>query len=156
MSAWRSALSAPAARLRGQGARYILIGCASAAVYLLSTTLFALALGLPFEAALAAGSCVTVAFNFTAQRTFVWVHEGQFALSLHRQFGRYMYVVAAQYGVTALSVGVLPHLLGLASEIVYLATAASLAAVNFVAFRYGVFHAAGGGRARSELGGRRV
>jgi putative flippase GtrA len=134
-------LLAPESGLLGQGARFIVGGCATAVVYLLSTTLLAVVVGLPFEVALAIGFCLTIGFNFTLQRMFVWVHHEQFALPLSRQLGRYISVTGAQYGVTAAGVAVLPGALGFSVEVVYLTIAVSLAAVNFVAFRYGVFHA---------------
>jgi putative flippase GtrA len=134
-------LLTPEAGLLGQSVRFVVSGCASAAVYLLSTTGLALVAGLPFELALAVGFCVTVAFNFTLQRMFVWVRREGFALPLHRQFGRYLSVALAQYGLTALRVAVLPGVLGLPAEIVYLTSAVALAMVNFLAFRHGVFHA---------------
>jgi putative flippase GtrA len=134
-------LLTPEAGLLGQGVRFIAVGCATAVVYLLSTTLLAIVAGLPFELALAIGFCLTIGFNFTLQRMFVWVHNEEFALPLRHQLGRYISVTGAQYGVTAASVAIAPRALGLSTEVVYLATAVSLAAVNFVAFRAGVFHA---------------
>jgi putative flippase GtrA len=134
-------LLAPEAGLLGQGARFVVGGCATAVVYLLSTTLLALVAGLPFEVALAIGFCLTISFNFSLQRMFVWVHDEAFALPLGHQLGRYLSITGAQYGLTAASIAVLPRVLGLPTEVVYLATAVALAAFNFIAFRHGVFHA---------------
>jgi putative flippase GtrA len=134
-------LLTPDSGLLGQGVRYVVGGCTSAFVYLLSTTFFALVVGLPFEIALAIGFCLTTAVNFSLHRLFVWVHYDEFALPLHHQFGRYITFAGTQYGLTATSIAVLPGPLGLPTEVVYLATALLLATVNFIVFRNRVFHA---------------
>jgi putative flippase GtrA len=133
-------LLTPESGLLGQGVRYILGGGTTAVIYLSSTTLLALVVGLSFEVALAIGFCLAVAINFTLHRLFVWVHYEEFALPLHHQFGRYMTLAGTQYGLTAASIAVLPRVLGLPTEIVYLATAVLLGAVNFMVFRQRVFH----------------
>jgi putative flippase GtrA len=133
-------LLTPDAGLLGQGVRYIVGGCTSAFFYLLSTTLLALVVGLSFEVALAIGFSLAIALNFTLHRVFVWVHHEEFALPLRRQFGRYITLAGTQYGLTAASVAVLPGVLGLPTELVYLATAVLLATANFMIFRNGVFH----------------
>ncbi len=127
----------------GQGVRFIVNGCATAGVYMASTTLLALVAGLPFEVALAIGFCLAIGFNFTLHRRFVWLHHEGFALPLAHQFGRYISIAGTQYGVTAVSIAVLPHALALSSEVVYLVTASLLSTINFVVYRYGVFHADG-------------
>jgi putative flippase GtrA len=119
---------------------------------MLSTTLLAIVVGLHFEVALAIGFCLMIAVNFTLHRVFVWVHHEGFALTVHRQFGRYILVAGTQYGVTAASVAVLPRALEISAELVYLATAALFAAVSFVAFRYGVFHAGPSARPGDPVG----
>ena len=57
------------------------------------------------------------------------------------KLGRYLAVAAAQYGVTAASTALLPHALGVSTEIVYLVTVAVVVSVNFLVFRHGIFHA---------------
>ena len=79
--------------------------------------------------------------HFTLQRLFVWTHHEEFALPLSHQIGRYLFVAAAQYGVTAASTALLPSALGLPTEVVYLATVAVLLVVNFLVFRNAIFHA---------------
>jgi putative flippase GtrA len=133
-------LLTPESGLLGQGVRYVVNGCTTAGVYLLSTTLLALVAGLPFQAALAVGFCLACAVNFTLHRGFVWMHYEDYALPLHHQFGRYLAVAVSVYGLTALSVALLPGALGLPTEVVYLATALALTPVNFVIYRSGVFH----------------
>ncbi len=144
-------LLTPEAGLLGQGVRFVAVGCATAVVYLASTTVLALVVGLPFEVALAIGFCLTISFNFTMQRTFVWVHREGFRLPLRRQFGRYIAITGTQYAITATSTAVLPRALGLSTEVVYLVVSTGLAAFNFFVYRYGVFHADRvGGAARTS------
>ena len=112
-----------------------------ALVYLTTTTMLAEVVGLPFQAALAIGFCAGLVVHFTLQRTFVWVHHEEFALPLHHQVGRYLAMAAAQYGVTAASTAFLPSLLGVPTEVVYLATVVVIVCVNFVVFRFVIFHA---------------
>ncbi len=135
------ALLKPGSGILGQGTRFALAGSAVTLVYLSVTILLASAVGLPFQAALAIGFCVGLVVHFTLQRTFVWTGRGEFTLPLYHQVGRYLLLSATQYGVTAASTSLLPAPLGIATEIVYLATVAVLTATNFVIFRNGIFHA---------------
>jgi putative flippase GtrA len=127
--------------LLGQGLRFALAGSVVAAVYLLTTTILSAVVGLPFQVALIIGFSLGLAVHFTLQRVFVWRDRGQFALALHHQLGRYLLVAAAQYGFTAASTALLPSLLGLPTEVVYLASFALTVSSNFLIFRNGIFHA---------------
>lgn len=148
MRAW---ISAKVALLRGllvrdsgvlgQGVRFALVGGTSALIYLISTTVLALVVGLPFQVALTIGFCLTISFHFTMQRVFVWANSDGFALPFAHQAGRYLAMAGTQYGVTSATTSLLPSALGIPTEIVYLATAAILATTNFIVFRHGVFHA---------------
>lgn len=127
--------------LLGQGVRYVIAGGAATFVYLLSTLTLADVLDLPFELALALGFGAGLSVHFTLQRLFVWTHQDQeYTLPFHHQVGRYLLLSAAQYGITAVSVGLLPAALGLPTEVVYVATVALTASTNFLVFRYGIFH----------------
>jgi N-acetyl-alpha-D-muramate 1-phosphate uridylyltransferase len=126
--------------LRGQGARYALAGCVVATVYLLTTTILAIGVGLPFQVALISGFAVALSLHFTLQRLFVWTHRAGFALPFRRQMARYLLTAGVQYGLTAASTSLLPPVLGIAPELVYLATAPILTIANFLVFRHGVFH----------------
>jgi putative flippase GtrA len=126
--------------LRGQGVRYALAGVVVATVYLLTTTLLAVVLGLPFQAALPIGFALALSVHFTLQRLFVWAHHEEFALPFRHQARRYLTVVLVQYGVTAASTALLPGAVGLPTEVVYLITALLLTCANFVLFRSVVFH----------------
>jgi putative flippase GtrA len=112
-----------------------------ALVYLGATLLIADVVGVPFQAALAIGFCVGIMVHFTLQRLFVWTHHEEFALPLHHQAGRYLIVAGVQYGVTVASTSLLPPILGVATEIVYIATVAVVVSTNFLLFRHGIFHA---------------
>lgn len=131
----------PSSGLLGQGVRYAIAGGVVAAVYLGVTTLLADVVGLHFQVALALGFCCGVSVHFTLQRFFVWVHHEEFALPFRRQAARYMVVAGTQYGLTVASTALLPALLGLPTELVYVATVAVLVCANFIVFRHGVFHA---------------
>jgi putative flippase GtrA len=130
----------PDTRIVGQGLRFAVAGCVVAVVYLLTTTLL-FTTGMPFQAALAIGFCVGLAVHFSLQRRFVWADHEEFALPLHHQAGRYLALAGAQYGVTAASTSLLPAVLGLPVEVVYLPTVALLTSINFLVFRRGIFHA---------------
>ena len=134
-------LLTPGSGLLGQGVRFALVGGLAAVVYLSTTTLLALVVGIPFEVALPIGFCLGVLVHFTLQRIFVWAHRDGFALPLHRQASRYLLVAGVQYVVTAVTTALLPGALGLPTELVYLATVLLLTGCNFVVFRNGVFHA---------------
>jgi putative flippase GtrA len=124
----------------GQGLRYVLAGSFVSLVYLLTTTILALVVGLPFEVALTIGFSLGLVVHFNLQRFFVWVHHEGFALPPRRQARRYLAVAGTQYGITTASTALLPPVVGLSHEVVYLATTVLLTLSNFVVFRHGVFH----------------
>ncbi len=134
------ALLAPESGLLGQGMRYVLAGSVVSGVYLLLTTFLAVAVGLPFQEALAIGFTLALAVHFTLQRVFVWVHTEEFALPFRHQARRYLTVAGTQFGVTAASTSLLPPALGLSTEVVYLITVSLLTTANFLLFRNVVFH----------------
>ena len=132
-------------RLRGsgplaQGARYALTGGTVTIVYLGCTTVLADVVGVPFQVALAIGTCASVLVHFTLQRLFVWAHREEYALPLQHQVVRYLVFVGTQYGLTAISTAVLPAALGLPVEIVYFGTVAIFVSMNFLVFRNMIFH----------------
>ncbi len=121
--------------------RFAIAGGTVAVLYVGFTTILASVVGLPFQAALAIGLCGALVVHFTLQRLFVWSHHDDFALPLHHQLGRYIFVTLCQYAVTAASTAILPAALGLSTEFVYLATVVIVIGTNFVVFRHGIFHA---------------
>jgi putative flippase GtrA len=127
-----------------QGVRFACSGVIVSVVYISITTLLSQVVHLQFQVALVIGWCAAVTVHYTLQRTFVWVHEKSFALPFRSQVGRYLLVAVSQLGVTAATTAALPPLLGVSSEVVYLATAACITIFNFIVFRNGVFHATSG------------
>ncbi len=125
--------------LAEQGGRFVLAGICVALVYVLTTTILAFG-GLRFQAALAIGFCLGVTTHFTLQHRFVWVRQGGYALPLRQQASRYLIAASAQYGLTALGTSMLPAMLGLPVEFVYLGSVVVLASMNFVLFRHVIFH----------------
>jgi putative flippase GtrA len=124
-----------------QGARFAISGTIVSIVYIAATTLLAGPVGLPFQVGLAVGFLAAITVHFTLQRTFVWTHQEDFALSLHHQAGRYLLSAGAQYGATAAGTALLPSALGLPTELVYLMVAPLMGLANFFVFRHRVFHA---------------
>jgi putative flippase GtrA len=133
-------LLAPDSGMLGQGVRYAITGGLVSAVYLFTTTVLALVVGVPFQVALPIGFGLGLLVHFTLQRVFVWGHGDKFALPLHQQVGRYLALAGAQYGLTAASTALLPPVLGLPTEVVYLATALLITSANFLLFRHRIFH----------------
>jgi putative flippase GtrA len=134
-------IRSPESGVLGQGVRFVLAGGTVALVYLLTTLILADLIGLPFQVALAIGFAVALLVHFSLQRLFVWTHHEEFALPLRHQAGRYVLVAGSQYGLTAASTSLLPPLLGIPVEIVYVLTVAALTCTNFLVFRHGIFHA---------------
>jgi len=134
-------LRSPSSGLLGQGTRFVFAGGTVALLYVAITTLLASVVGVPFQVALAIGFSVALIVHFTVQRVFVWTHHEEFALPLPHQAARYLPVAGAQFGLTAASTALLPSVLGVPVETVYLATVAALAIASFLMFRYVIFHA---------------
>lgn len=126
--------------LFGEIVRFGLAGGLVTIVYLTTTTLLYQVAGLPFELALAIGFASALVLHFTLQRLFVWVHEDGFTLPLRRQVRRYLLMAGAQYAVTAVSTAVLPGMLGVSPEIVYLVTMAIVTTTGFLVMRFIIFH----------------
>ena len=142
-------LASPESGRVGQGVRFAISGGVVTVVYLTTTTLLAEVVGTPFQVALAVGYVLGLCVHFTLQRAFVWVHHEEFLLSVQQQAGRYLLLAAAQYGITAAAVAVLPSLLDLSTLVVYFGAVAVVTAANFLIFGTRVFHAAPAGADRS-------
>ncbi len=126
--------------LLGQGLRFAVAGVTVSLIYIATTTVLAIVVGVPFQAAILIGYCLALSIHFTLQRLFVWAHEKQFALPLHRQLSWYLLAAAAQYGITALGTLLLPPVLGLPTEVVYLLVVLPVTLANFLLFRFVIFH----------------
>lgn len=122
-----------------QGVRFVISGATVSAVYITITTVLSAVSHMPFQIALTIGWCAGVSVHFTLQRTFVWAHDA-FALSFRTQIGRYLLVAGSQLGISAATTAVLPSVLDVSAEVVYLGTALVLTLFNFLVFRGGVFH----------------
>jgi len=133
-------LRSPDSGTVGQGFRYAVADTTVALWYLATTTILANVFGVAFQLALAIGFASSLLVHFTLQRFFVWVHHSEFALGLRSQVGRYLLVAGIQYSITAAATSLLPQTLGLPVTPVYLVTAITLAGLNFLIFRGGIFH----------------
>ncbi len=145
-------LRSPESGLLGQLVRFGLAGGSVAVLYLTVTTVLSQVLGLAFQLALAIGFASGLLLHFTLQRIFVWTHHEEleeFALGFGHQVRRYLTMAAAQYGVTAASTAVLPGILGLAEEVVYLMTMVVVTTSGFLLMRFVIFHAEPAGPASS-------
>jgi putative flippase GtrA len=143
---WRRALVRNFGLLRtdavlAQGVRFAFSGVVVSIVYITVTTVLSQVSHLRFQIALVIGWSAAVAVHFTLQRTFVWRRQAAFALPFRRQVGRYLLVAVSQLGVTAATTTILPSVLGVSAEVVYLGTALLVTLINFLVFRNGIFHA---------------
>ena len=134
-------LRSPRSGLLGQGVRFLITGGVVVVVYVTTTTVLADIVGLHFQVALAIGFAVGLLVQFNLYRVFVWVHHEEFALPVHHQVGRYLAVAGVNYGLTAACTAVLPGLLGVPTEVVYLVMVAAFPVMNFVVLRSVIFHA---------------
>lgn len=140
-------LATPEAGRLGQGVRFAVAGGVVMVVYVTTTTVLAQVVGAPYQVAVAVGYSLGLCVHFTLQRVFVWVHHEEFMLSIHQQARRYLLVASLQYAVTAASTALLPGLLGVSFELVYLVTVGVVTATNFLVYGNRVFHGAPGKQA---------
>ena len=124
----------------GQLVRYGVAGGLVTLVYITVTTVLAQVLGMAFEIALVIGFVTAVLLHFTLQRRFVWSSHTGFELPVQHQVIRYLVMMGTQYGFTAASTAVLPGVIGLSTEVVYIATVAVVAAAGFLTMRFVIFH----------------
>lgn len=136
-----SALRSPKSGLLGQLVRFGLAGGFVTLVYIAITTLLSQVIGLAFELALGIGFVSALLMHFTFQRLFVWVHEDGFALSFRKQVARYLTMAGTQYACTVASTAILPGVLGISTEVVYLLTMAVVTGAGFLVMRFIIFHA---------------
>ena len=126
--------------LLGEGVRFLLTGGLAAATNVLVTNLLAYVVGLPFELALVIGFGTAIAGQFALFRAWVWGHHEQFALPVHHQVTRFLFVAAVIFGFTAACTSLLPGALGIPTEAVYLACVAASPLISFLISRNGIFH----------------
>jgi putative flippase GtrA len=120
--------------------RYAISGSSSTLTYIALTLLVSGPLGVPIQLAIPVSYASALVLNFTLQRHFVFPAQGGFVLGRGSQLRRYIVAVLVQYGVTATSTAVLPHLLGVPETDVYVVTVLILAVCAFLTLRSFVFH----------------
>jgi putative flippase GtrA len=120
--------------------RYAAAGGLVAVVYVGGTLLLSGPVGLPIQAAIPIAYVVAVVLHFLLQRTFVFRHDGDFALSVREQIVRYLLIAATQYPATAALTALLPVLFGMSDQVAYLITVALISLTFFFVLRWGVFH----------------
>jgi putative flippase GtrA len=123
-----------------QALRFVVSGGTVAVVYLGLGLLLSGPFGVPIQLAIPVSYVISVLFNYSMQRWFVFAHSDAFALSPQAQFLRYVQIGAAQYALTAAATAVLPGALGVDEQVVYVATALIAAVITFVVLRLVVFH----------------
>ncbi len=95
--------------------------------------------GLPFPAAIAVGVVVALALHFQLQRRFVF-RGREFALSGAEQARRYAVLATAQWAVASAATSLLPDVLGVSTEIVYVGVTVVLSVTIFLLLRARIFH----------------
>lgn len=120
--------------------RYLIAGGVVFVVYVTLTLVLSGPVGVAIQVAIPVAYVLAVACHFVLQRRFVFAGQ-QFALRLHEQLVRYVAIGAIQYPVTALATAVLPDVLDVSEQVVYVAVTAVISATGFLVLRYGVFHA---------------
>ena len=130
------------ARLSGDMVRYAVAGATVAGAYIGLTLLLSGPAGLPIQVAIAIAYVLAVMLHFALQRVFVFRGRESFALSGREQAGRYVAIGVVQYTVTALATSLLPSVLGMSEQAVYVGTVVVVSALTFLVLRGRVFHAA--------------
>ena len=95
----------------------------------------------PIQLAIPVAYALSVALHFTLQRLFVFRDREAFMLATHEQIWRYLGLGLVQYVVTAAATALLPGVLGIPEQVVYVATVGVVSACAFVFLRTSVFHA---------------
>jgi putative flippase GtrA len=143
MGVTRSVPRVPAAIagfLTAETLRYIIGGSFTTIVYVGMTLTLARVVHAPIQLAIPISYGTALLLHFLLQRKFVFKREEGFALERHHQLRRYLTTAATQYGLAALSTAVLPGVLGVHEQVVYVVTALTLAAGTFLILRAHVFH----------------
>jgi putative flippase GtrA len=126
--------------LTGETLRYVIGGSFTTVVYVGMTLALSGPLDAPIQVAIPCSYATALILHFLLQRRFVFRREEGFALARHHQLRRYLTTAGTQYGLAALSTAVLPAVLGVHEQVVYVVTALTLAAATFLILRAHVFH----------------
>jgi putative flippase GtrA len=128
------------ALLTSETLRYLIGGSFTTVVYVGMTLTLSGPLDAPIQIAIPCSYATALMLHFLLQRRFVFRREEGFALARHHQLRRYLTTAATQYSLAALSTAVLPGVLGVHEQVVYVVTALTLAAATFLILRAHVFH----------------
>jgi putative flippase GtrA len=119
--------------------RFALSAAAVQSVYALAMAIGLLVLDGPRQAVLAVAYALALVVHFSLNRQWVFNprhpsdagERTAYRLGLSGHGARYVVVAAVVYGLTALSLGVLPGVLGIAPFLVWAATCAVIGVANF-------------------------
>lgn len=125
---------------RHQLLRFATAGGLVALVYLGLGVALSGPLGLPIQVAIPIAYVVAISLHYGLQRWFVFAHADAFALRGRAQLRRYVVVGAIQYALQALATSLLPDVLGVSEQVVFVAVAVLTPVVTFVVLRAAVFH----------------
>lgn len=126
--------------LDAQAVRYVAVGAFVALVYTGLTIALTLLLLIPIEAAIAIAYTIAVTIHFLLQRTVVFSHVRDFALSWRRQAAAYVVIGLVQWALTSLGIVLLARWLGWPQIPAYLLTTAVVTVATFFVLRQRVFH----------------
>jgi putative flippase GtrA len=141
LTATRSRVPAPiAVFLTAETLRYVIGGSFTTIVYVGMTLTLARIVDAPIQLAIPISYATALLLHFTLQRKFVFQRDEGFSLERGHQLRRYLATALTQYSLAALSTAILPGVLGVHEDLVYLVTALSLAAATFLILRAHVFH----------------
>lgn len=131
-------------QLAGHAVRYALVGASIGLLYVGLTLLLSGPVGLPIQAAIVAALFIALTTHFLLQRHFVF-RRAQFALPIRAQLRRYVLMGSFLYAVTVAATSVLPDLLGVSEQVVYVVATALSSTATFLFLRWRVFHGASTG-----------
>ncbi len=120
--------------LAGPGVRFVISGTVIALVYLGVPYFLNAGAGVPIEAAIPIAYFLAIVLHFTLQRTFVFRHVTEFALTARGQIKRYCMAASVQYPTTAIATAVLPGLLRLPQRDTYVIVTLTMSLIEKPAF----------------------
>ena len=118
---------------------YAIAGSFTTVIYVGLTLLLSGPAGASIHVAIPLAYVTALVLHFNLQRGFVF-RDREFALGTFDQGRRYLATAATQYTLAALSTAILPGVLGVDEQVVYVVTALTLAAITFLVLRTHVFH----------------
>jgi putative flippase GtrA len=130
------------ASLAHQPVRFILSGAAVAICHFSVATLLIAGLDVSPQPALVAAYGTAIALHFTLNRQFVFTDPQGYALRLSHQGVRYLVLAGCSYAITAVSVAILPGVVGLSPLVVFYCVAGGQAVLTFLVLRHWVFRPA--------------